>query len=155
MNRIRRYYYPIGLVISLFLLLAFYIWCPHNKYSKYRAIEVVWWGPNLHKDFPNDFPVENHPNINYIDISILGNDSIDKVKLDYAQLQIRELIKSEDTLTGIHFYFNGTARYWTFVRAIDILNEERTKVYIPYGNDIWVLNSQTAKHWLQKYRDSL
>lgn len=112
----------------------------HRAFDKFGVIEIMWWSPNLHRDNPDFFPKESHPNKNYTDINLTGNDQDDKMKLDYAQLLIRELVLSQDTSKGVHFRFSDKSKYWTLIKAIDICKIEKAKVYIPYENDIWVLN---------------
>jgi hypothetical protein len=137
----RRFYYPTGIISLISLPLLCIWWLDKNQaFKKYAVIDIMWWSPSLHTDNPEFYPKESHPIKNYTDINLTGNDKDDKTRLDYAQLIIRELIKSQDTATGVHFHFSDKSKYWTLIKALDICKIEKAKVYIPYENDIWVLN---------------
>lgn len=121
--------------------LVFFIWLSKNESKpKYGIIELMWWSPDFYLSNPDILPKESHPNINSTDINLTGNDINDKEKLDFARLQIRDLVKSNDSLKGVHFHFGINAKYWTFIRSIEMCKFEKAEVYIPYKNDIWVLN---------------
>ncbi len=139
----RRFYYPTGIISLIFLPLLCIWWLDKNQaFKKYAVIDIAWWSPSLHENNPEFYPKESHPNKIYTDINLTGDDKDDKTRLDYAQLQIRELVKSLDTATGVHFHFSDKSKYWTLIRALDICKTEKAKVYIPYENDIWVLNQK-------------
>ena len=90
-------------------------------------------------------PYKIHPSRTFVDINLTGSDDEDKIKLDFAQLEIRELIKSYDTIKGVHFHFNNQTKYKSLVRAINICEVENAEQYITKGNDIWVLNTYPSE----------
>ena len=141
----RRLYYPAGL-ISLVLLPALcigYLFLNH-KFDQYVTLEVNWWNPQKTQNFPDNFSKENHPYKHYQDINLTGDNQADKLKMEQAQKAIHELMQSQDNANIVHFHFSKTARYWTFVEALDICQIEKAMFYIPYKNDLWVLNLEPA-----------
>jgi hypothetical protein len=141
-KRSRRIYYPAG-IISLILLPTLCLWYlnRNHAFDKYGVIEVAWCSPPSNN--PYIFSIDNLPNKNYTDINLTGNDKDDKLKFNYAQLQIRELVKSQDTSTGVHVHFSDYSKYWTLIRAFDICKIENAKIYINYENDMWILNPKS------------
>lgn len=136
-----RPYYSVG-ITGLVLLLLPCIWYFQKQHApkEYRAVKLAWWSPDLHDDNPDLFPKEDHPDKKYTTIHLTGNNHTDKIKLDYTQLLIRELVASQDTSIGIHFHFSDESKHWTLIRAIDICRIEKARIYIPYENDMWVVN---------------
>lgn len=137
----KRFFYPAGL-ISLILLPAlciFYLY-KHKAFEKPRVIEINWWTEEWGKLSMQEYSYEIHPQRNFIDINITGNDKENKIKLDFAHLEIRKLIATQDTTTGVHFYFDEQSKYWTFIRAIDICKIEKAKVFVLKDNDLWIFN---------------
>lgn len=142
----RRLYYPAGL-ISLVLLPALcigYLFLNH-VFDKFVVFEVNWWNPQEYGQYvPDNFVKEANPDKHFYDVNLTGDNQADKVKLKHAQKAIHELVQSQDTSTIVHFHFSKTARYWTFVEALDICQIEKAMFYIPYKNDLWVLNPEPA-----------
>lgn len=137
----QRIYYPVGL-ISIILLPTFFIWYLNRNiaFENLRTLEIVWWSPNLHINNSFLFPKESHPERNYTEVNITGIDYEDKIELIKAQILIRELISSKSTSTGVHFHFEDESKYWTLIKVLDICKIEKATFYIPYENDIWVMN---------------
>jgi hypothetical protein len=130
-------FYTPGLVSLIFFpMLCFFYFNNHHVFD-IRVREVVFCNPELYKSNP-DIYVENYPKREYVDINLTGDDREDKIKLNYAQLKIRELVLSKDSIKGVHFHFDDKAKYWTLIRAFDICEIENEKNYLPYQNDIWV-----------------
>ena len=67
----------------------------------------------------------------------MGDNQNDKIKLDFAQIRIREILLQNDSTNGLHFRFGDSSQYWTFIKAVDILRFEKAKTYIPLDNDLW------------------
>jgi hypothetical protein len=81
-----------------------------------------------------------HPNIEYLEIDLNGNDKENKIKLDFAQLEIRRIIKTKDTTKGVHFNFETDSKYWTVIRAFDICFIEKAHTFVPFKNHVWMFN---------------
>ena len=138
--------YPAGL-ISLMLLPILCIWylLGFQEFEKTTALELNWpneeWSNRVFKEY--GFKI--HPDREFAEILITGDDVSDKIKLDSSQNLVRLLTVKNDTIKGIHFHFEDQANYWTFIYALDILNFEKSKSYVAYDNDIWVYNLAPRK----------
>ena len=136
-RNILKFYFP-GL-ISLIFLPALCLWfiSTNKTYQKLYALDVVFWSPDLKKLFPKTYINGSHPPRQYLEIELNGNEKDDLIRLDFAQIQIKDLVETNDPKKGVHFKFGSKARYWAFIQALDIF---KIIPYVPYGNDIWVFN---------------
>lgn len=139
-KRKKKYYIP-G-IISLFLLpLAFEFFAQNQiRKSTTWAMPIYWADTAILNEYGLAFakyPGQYPPKRNYTVISYSGNSLEDKIRLSYAQIRIREILKVEDTLNGIHFVFGDSANYGTFVETVDILRLEGAKTYMPMENNLW------------------
>lgn len=140
-KRSRIFFYPTGL-ISLIVLPILCIWMlnKHHAFDTPRILEITYWNPNLYQKNPSVYAKESHPTKKYTTINLTGHEKNDSISLNYAQLQIRALVKSADTTHGVHFHFGEQSKFWTYIKALDLCELEMAKIYIPYQSDIWVLN---------------
>jgi hypothetical protein len=134
----KRFYIP-G-IISLAIIPFIFYYYSHTllKTLHQGVIPVYWYDPELSKNNPEVFSGEYPPKRNYIDITLTGNNQDDSIKLNFSQIRLRELLRSNDSLNGIHFQFGDSSQYWSFVRALDICRIEKAKTYMPYENSLWV-----------------
>ena len=135
----KRLFYTAGLISLILLptLCIFYLY-KHKAFEKQRVIEVNWWTEEWGKRSMEEYSFKIYPKRNFIEINITGNDLENKVKLDFARLQIRKLISTQDTTQGVHFHFNEHSKFWTFIRAIDICIIEKAKMFVLKDNDLWI-----------------
>lgn len=56
------------------------------------------------------------------------------------QLQMRDLIKSNDTVSGIHIVFGNQSKYWELIETLNICIKEKARAYVLIGNDFWFFN---------------
>lgn len=131
------YIIDFSILISLFLFFYYSSKIVKNK-NEQGVITTNWPNPDNYKNNPEIWG-QLPPKRNYIQIELTGNDSEDKIKLGFSQLQIRKMLFSGDSLLGVHFIFGNTAEYWTFITALDICRIEKARIYIPHNNNIWVL----------------
>jgi len=75
---------------------------------------------------------------------------LDIPKLDTFQLLVHNMIKTEDTINGVHLIFGEHAKYGTFVQSINILKEESSHAYAPYENHLWTLYMPIDKERLDR-----
>ncbi|MDR7209145.1 hypothetical protein [Flavobacterium piscis] len=78
-------------------------------------------------------------------VALTGNNFSDSIKLEEAQNDIKELVKSKDSVAGIKFHFGQKSKYWTFIRALDILYVEQCYTFFVYKDDIWATNPKPPK----------
>jgi hypothetical protein len=154
-NKHKKYFiYPTGF-ISLLLLATLCIWYLQQRqaFVVLKLREVTWWAENMNyanrtKHYadlniapdPEEEIFDIHPNREFIEINLTSDNRGNKIKLDFAQLAIRELISTKDTVKGVHFSFDDHAKFWTLIRALDILEIENAHICVAKTNNIWVFN---------------
>jgi hypothetical protein len=148
-------YYVPGIISLTILPVAFTMFA--NKEIKQRTVSVlpiVFANTNLPKKFPEFFKDFNYslpPKRNYLNINLTGNQQHDNIKLDFAQIRIREILSQNDSVNGVHFKFGDSSQYWSFVRTVDILRFEKAKTYLPLDNDLWFYHfppDTTLVNWI-------
>ena len=130
------FYVPGVFTLLLLIPLSISKLLQHPALQRYYALEVNYYSPEDMRPRPASFPPERQ----YQVINIDGDKAQDKSKLEMAQVTIRKLLHTYDTLTGIRIHFEPTARYESFVTALDICNVEEGIVYVPYKNSLWLFN---------------
>lgn len=151
---IKIYYVP-G-IMSL-MILPFLFICYAEKELKEKSLGVIPLHiadvnlpkkyPEMFKNFEGAFP----PKRNYIDLMLTGDESADKIKLDFARLEISEILSTNDRTKGLHFHFGDSSQYWTFVKTVDILRANGAKTYMALDNDIWFyhfLPDTSVTNWI-------
>lgn len=154
-ERRKKVYYIPGM-ISLTILPILFIYFADREIS-FRTVGVIpivvadtnlpKKYPDLFKDYKGTFP----PNRKYVDIILTGNETTDKIKLDFAQVKIGEILTANDSTGGLHFHFSDSSEYWTFVKAVDILGATGAKTYMPLDNDLWFYHfppDTTIENWI-------
>lgn len=109
-----------------------------NSFKKYTSIEInrpiICIDDQIHREFPfNQFP--NKKCINY---TIIGEDNKDSLTLETAKSKMNTIIQNKDNVTGIHFAFNGSSKYWTYIQALDICVSDTSITFLTKDNNIWV-----------------
>jgi len=151
----KKLYYIPG-IISLTVLPILFIYFADIEISSRTVgiIPIVVADTNLSKKFPDifkDYKGTFPPKRNYVDIILTGDEATDKIKLDFAQVKIGETLAANDSINGLHFHFSDSSRYWTFIKAIDILRTEGAKTYMPLDNDLWFYHfppDTTIENWI-------
>lgn len=144
-ERLQKIYYKPG-IISLFLLPFIFIYLANNEIKRKTCVvlPLVLADTNYLKTikaleyYYNSFP----PKRNYVDISFTGDNNSDKIKIDFAQIKIREILEEKDYINGIHFKFTDNCTYGTFVNTINILKKDSAKTYMALEKDIWFYQLQ-------------
>lgn len=139
-HKSKKHIYYTGGLISLFLLpiLCIFYFQSIKAFNKTHIIEISWSTEESWKAYEQTSAFFLHPDIDFLEISLNSNDKDNKIKLDYAQLEIRRIIKTKDTTKGVHFLFQSNAKYWTLIRAFDICNIENAYNYVPFKNHVWM-----------------
>lgn len=75
--------------------------------------------------------------IDFLKITLTGETSEDKIKLDFAALETRRIIKENDSVHGIKIVFNDLAKYNSFIRILNIMDQEMARNYIYYDQIFW------------------
>lgn len=146
--------YPPG-IISLVLLPVFCLIYlnKHKAFERQSCINLATWSPDWAKGLPPKYRGEYPLDRKYLAINLDGDNADDKIRLDFARLEIRRIITSEDTTSGVDFHFGKKAQYWTFITALDILQTEKAPVYSPYKDDVhmWFRKSQNVRQISPSY----
>jgi hypothetical protein len=139
--------YPPG-IISLVLLPVFCLIYlrEHKAFVHYGTMDVAFWSPDWAKTFPPKYRNGYALDRKYLAINLDGDNANDKIRLDFARLEVRRITTSEDTTSGVDFHFGKKAQYRTFIAALDILQTENADIYSPYNDDIhmWHKKKQIA-----------
>lgn len=134
-------YYIPGILSLTILPIAFIIFAKNGiKERTHIVLPIIFADTSIPNRFPEIFKKSNNnfpPKRNYIDINLTGDNEKDNIKLDFAQVRIREILSQNDSIDGLHFSFRDSSQYWTFVKTIDILRFEKAKTYMPLDNDLW------------------
>lgn len=141
MKRRLRLWYPAG-AISLILLPVFcLLYFKHRVFfEKPHAMRVYCMAKPASSYF---VPLKRQD----FEITLDGNDREAKTKLDFARLFIKQMVSEQDTVNGIRFKFTEKAKYWMFVRALDICKVENAPPFVTLENDVrayyWVREKST------------
>jgi hypothetical protein len=118
------------------------------------AIELNMWTPEQTKNWRKyGYDYDIHPNRNFTNIYLTGNEKEDRTKLDFVQLQLRDLVKNKDTISGVHIVLGNNSKYWTLIETLNICLKEKAKTYVLVGNDFWFYN-YVPKPNVRKEEDS-
>jgi hypothetical protein len=106
----------------------------HPALQKQYTLEVNYYDPTDLRPEPVPFP----PARDYFAIDIAGDIKEDESKLREAKLTVDEMLRRRDTLKGLKIHFGPTARYESFVRAIEICSVGDSLTYTLYQDDLWI-----------------
>lgn len=132
-------------IISLIFLPFIFIISAKNYYRTHNinALIIGWAdlafmerNPEFFERYRGHYP----PKRDYTTIELNGDSQTDEIKLQFAQITIRELLATHDTLKGVHFLFGNKSNYGSFIKAIDICRFEKAKTYMPLENNVWFYN---------------
>jgi hypothetical protein len=156
MKKHRRLYYVPGM-ISLILLpvMCYYYLIPFKKDE--RALEIILaqkYEPQYKNTirFDTRFLYEPLYKRNYIDIKLNGNEKDDKIKLEFFRLKLREMMKENDTIAGLHLLFVDSVKYKIFVESVNICMKEGILRYACFENNLWTFNMSNDKATMERYK---
>jgi hypothetical protein len=110
-------------------------------FEREYAIELNMWAPDMSDSWiRGGYDYYIHPQRNYINIDLTGNEKEDRTKLDFVQLQMRDLLKNKDTIAGIHLVLGNQSKYWALIETLNICLKEKAKTYVLVGNEFWFFN---------------
>ncbi len=138
----KKLYYTSGLISLLLLPILCVLYVQKTKvFERLYAIELNAWTPLMSEYWVMEgYDYYIHPQRNYLNIYLTGNEKEDRTKLDFVQLQLRDLVKSKDTLSGVHIVLGNNSKYWEFVEIINISMKEKARRFTYVGNDFWFFN---------------
>gem|GEM_PF-2089638 len=74
----------------------------------------------------------------YIEVQLTGNVTEDNKTLKSHQKLLKDIINGADQTHGIHYAFNDTVKYKTFVQTLTELRVEKIHSYPLYKDGIWI-----------------
>ncbi|MFT2009624.1 hypothetical protein ACMA1I_13170 [Pontibacter sp. 13R65] len=147
-RKVRLLYTPGLLSLILILPLCLYYFNRQEILKEKSVIEINSLSPEFANEIVNDTssyyfgldPNRPFPIRNYKKYVITGQEQQDLEAFKQAHLDVKRLQIANDTINGVFFYFAENAKYWTFVKALDIVKGEKIKCYLHLKNEIWVYN---------------
>ena len=125
------FYCPV--LWSIFsVLVIFWLCWPILIKPHYHSMEVNW---------VNDSMIERWgciPARQFLNIALTGDSCTDRMKLDFGDRYIKEILKSEDKIHGIWFHFSAKSKFVTFVEVLDMCNVDECHMYIASDKGIIV-----------------
>jgi hypothetical protein len=155
MKKQRRLYYVPGMISLIVLPIICYCYLIPFKKEE-RVIEVVFaekYRPeNKNSLIRFDTSFLSHPKYrrHYLDIKLTGNPTDDKIKLDFFQLRIHDMIKEKDTVNGVHLIFVDSVKYGSFVKSLNICLIEGLLRYALFENNLWALHVNDSKEFIER-----
>lgn len=135
----RRIYYVPGMISLMLLPVSIILFLQYKDIAhQYYALQINW-SYNGPKEFKEHY-ISNLENKKYTHIRMGEDKTNNAIRLNFAQLEIRDLFGRSDSVHGINFHFEDQTPYETFVRVIEMLTTEKIQTYYGNGSDIWVFN---------------
>lgn len=138
MKQRKKLYYPTG-AISLILLPIFCMFYGQKAqlFREYRMMEVFritrdFYEPQQHEAILFVRPPERHD----LTVVLTVRDDSARTQLAFAADFLRQIRDDQDTTQGVHFKFTPQAKYWMFVRALDICNTLKLQHFVILDNNI-------------------
>lgn len=133
-------FYISGLVLLLLLFSACILsLIKNNNFKSYGVLGINYYSRKQELTYGCTLE-EFLATKKFIDIALTGNEEKDKKLLEFYQAKIKKLVTSKDSLTGVHIKFNAFTKYKDFVRAFEICNIEKAKIFVPFKDDLWITN---------------
>lgn len=133
--------YVPGIISLLILPVAFYaLAIKHQARMNFRVIGLHLSDTIQFKKYTSLYGSYNGhipPLRDYLQINLTGNATDNKTKIEFARLYSREIILNDDTSRGIHFQFDTSATYGSYVGVIDALRQEHARWYMCINNHVW------------------
>jgi len=145
MQKRKRIYYSAGLIsIVLLPILCLINIKNSNPFGNSNSIGFQSMGGQENTELFKNYTAFLNTK-KFTTIALTGNNISDSIKLEEAHSDIKELVKSKDSVAGIKFHFGQKSKYWAFVRVLDILYVEQCYTFFVYKDDIWATNPKPVK----------
>ena len=145
MNKKKILLYTISLTVVLLLVVfCILLLIEKNTFKKYNSVDIGYYD-NYFEDNCGATLNQFLETKKFKKYQLTGNEDIDNKIFKEYQSKIRELVKSNDSISGVHLVFNKKTKYEDVIKAFDICNIEKAKSYIVKDYDIWVTNGMTKE----------
>jgi hypothetical protein len=145
MQKRKKIYYSAGLISIIMLPILCLISIKTNDaYKIYYCMDFQGWDGLENTDsFKNNITYLNTKK--FSTVTLTGNNDSDKIKLEEAQKNIKNLVTLKDSVNGIKFHFEPKSQYWTYVKALEIIQVAQAYSYFCYKDDILFTNPKPIK----------
>lgn len=128
-------YYSAG-IFSLVLLplISFWQFIWRHPFEKAHVVSVVW------RPKEGFYGEESFLRKRYTTFQLNADPASNQNTIREARLKMREMVRSGDTTSGVHFHLGDLAPFQTLINVLDACKLENAKVYIPDGNEVWICN---------------
>ena len=136
MYRRSRLFYRPGLISLLLFPLLCVAWLySRGMFHEYRLLPVFRITDPL--DLPADDVIAfRPPERHFIGFSLGANDVENTRTIDSARQFLQTLAQRCDTLQGVYFHFEKTARYRAFVEALEVCKKTKALSFVDQNNDV-------------------
>jgi hypothetical protein len=117
--------------------MCIYYFDSKHIFDKFNAIPIVLFNPdikNIDLDFQDDimyrFHNDHFSNKKNINIYLKGEAKHDEIKTQYAQIVIREMIKTKDTTICVNVHIQTNCKYGNFIDVLDLMYKENVENYL-------------------------
>ncbi len=143
-QRIKKIYYVPGLISLIFLPILCYYFQFTKSPKEQRILEVTMWNPRDTVEYPQFGNPLKFVNDKFIKIKLNGEAS-DKIKLEFTQLVIRDLVKQDFSTEGIELIFDQNANYSSLIKIYNLCEIEGALRYCHFKNKFWVFKHPLTK----------
>lgn len=133
----KKIYYLPGLISLIFLSILCYQFNFYKIPKEQRMLEVTMWNPRDTLDYPQFGNPLKFVNDKFVKIKLNGEAS-DKIKLEFTQLVIRDLVKQDASTGGIELIFDQKANYSSLTKIYDLCETEGAWRYFYFQNKFWL-----------------
>ncbi|UOK42154.1 MULTISPECIES: hypothetical protein [Flavobacterium] len=138
----RKIFYSPGLIsIILLPIMCILFLKSRDAFTQYGSITLATWDGKI---FYNEITTFLNSK-KFTKVTLTGDYDSDKIKLINSKKEIQRLISTKDSINGIQFHFDEKSKYWSYVKVVEILQDENAQFYVPYKNDIWFTNPKLPK----------
>lgn len=135
--------------LILLILILILIMIKNNNFTSYGCMMIVMHNRSFEKNL--GFTLEEFlADKKEINIQLTGNELIDAELLEKFQSEVRNLVRSENSIHSIHIKFCKASKYFEFTKVIEICYVENARIFVPFGYDFWVTNP-ARKDFIMKH----
>lgn len=139
----RKLFYVPGM-ISLLLIPVLFIWYfyTHKSFEKQGSMDLGLPDKGSMEQMKKDYPFIEQKN--YIVFTFNGTLEAENETLTKFQKSLKQFNHIKDTINGIKLRFGKQMKYEVFIRILDIVNIEMTPTYIPYEQELIIVNASRS-----------
>lgn len=128
-------------ITLLLLVICIFVTLDRKEYTKQGGIDIAVPNEGFYKNNYGCSLNEILSFWNFTTYELSNKERKDSSMFRQIQVSVRDLVKSNDSKTGIHVKFNLKTKYEDVIRAIDICQIEEAPTYILNDYDLWIVAS--------------